>query len=799
MESMLLGGDDSSSDDTDDEMLEEVTAGTAVPAAAAVAATVKPMQVSVPAPDSSAMSQSELSNRLKSLYSPASKAAQQQAQAPAPLAVSSRPSQQQLAPASSLSSMQQSRPNPSMPSMQQPQPHQVRQVEVKQERPSSSSEAFRPLMPNRPPPQVPHQAQQRPSINSDPFEPTPLSIMRERQQAKEAAKASAPQQQQQQQAPPHPAMRTGSSSTATSKASSNTTAQISNTSTSNLELDNKSKLEREAKARKERFLMFTRVLMKYLEQKDAAMHARAKAVIRECADKNKNKERGYESVTASMQKRLKDIVGVAYWNRAEAYLNHFLKQKEKEDFQKKHEASSSQQQQQQPQPAPVAPPKTQQLVQEEKQRQAKVEETRREIEKKKAQLLLEKKHRETVDQQRKAQHLLREQQAQAQQRSREHAMMATARKAANEPAKKKKSDVKRRGSPSNSTISTTSAAAAAATRMNPVPAVEVKEPPPREYNDLMDLVDHAVDYNWSSAALLLGNDAIGDVNLDEEQKKLLYGEREKPPLPRQQTEVEPSTSPSSRLPASMRGWGSRNVLSARGAWARVRLPEQRKQIAEAGNQVPVVAGLRLPTASQTAPESPKLTPEATWLNDEKAEEDATLALLSEGTEMYLKSILEKAITAARQRENLDGIRLWHLQHGPTMPPMSLRLGCDVKRQVAQVAGNAAKTVQRMEEALERQTNVPTKARDLTNDETLYQASSMSDLALRPKLASATEQAELNAKRSFEVFGGKESGGAPFGRVPKQPKIILGDLKLSREWNDYSHQRMGIATPHILYE
>jgi hypothetical protein len=193
-----------------------------------------------------------------------------------------------------------------------------------------------------------------------------------------------------------------------------------------------------------------------------------------------------------------------------------------------------------------------------------------------------------------------------------------------------------------------------------------------------------------------------------------------------------------------------------------------------------------------------LTPEATWFNDEKVEDDATLWLLSEGTEMYLKSIVEKAITAARQRENLDGIRLWHLQHGPTKPPMSLRLGCDVKRQVAQVAGNAAKTVQRMEEALKRQTNVPTKARDLTNDETLYQATSMSDLALRPKLASATEQADLNAKRSFQVFGGKESGGAPFGRVPKRPKITVGDLKLSSEWNDYSHQRMGIATPYILY-
>jgi hypothetical protein len=437
--------------------------------------------------------------------------------------------------------------------------------------------------------------------------------MRERQQVKEAAKASAPPQQQ---ALPHPAMRTGASSTVSNASSK--TAQTSNTSVSKLEEDNKSKLERDAKARKERFLMFTRVLMKYLEQKDPGMHARAKAVIRECADKNKNKERGYESVTASMQKRLKDMVGEAYWTRAEAYLNHFLKQKEKMVTQKKQEASSSHQQQ----PVPAVPPKTQQQVQEEKQRLANIEGMRREIEKKKVQF-----QSVATAQQRKAQQLPREQQTQVQHRSREQDMIAVTRKAASEPVKKKKADVKRRASPSSSTISPMPAAATAASRMTPVPLAEVKEPPLREYNDLMDLVDHAVDYNWTSAALLLGNEAIGDVNLNDEQKKLLYAE--KPSLLGQERKAKLSTAPSSQPPASMRGWGMRNVLSARGAWARVRLPEQRKQSAEAGIQVPIVAGLRLPTASQTAPEAPKLTPEAIWFNDKKAEDDATLWLLSD--------------------------------------------------------------------------------------------------------------------------------------------------------------------------
>ena len=86
----------------------------------------------------------------------------------------------------------------------------------------------------------------------------------------------------------------------------------------------------DAKRRKERFLMFTRVLMKYLEQKDPPMHIRAKQIIRECAERNKRKEMGYESVTASMHNRLRATVGEVYWKRAESYLSHFLKSKLKQ-------------------------------------------------------------------------------------------------------------------------------------------------------------------------------------------------------------------------------------------------------------------------------------------------------------------------------------------------------------------------------------------------------------------------------------------------------------------------------------
>jgi hypothetical protein len=45
--------------------------------------------------------------------------------------------------------------------------------------------------------------------------------------------------------------------------------------------------------------IFQSVLMKYLEQKDPPLHLRVKAIIKDCAERNRNKEPGYESVTGT--------------------------------------------------------------------------------------------------------------------------------------------------------------------------------------------------------------------------------------------------------------------------------------------------------------------------------------------------------------------------------------------------------------------------------------------------------------------------------------------------------------------
>ena len=64
---------------------------------------------------------------------------------------------------------------------------------------------------------------------------------------------------------------------------------------------------------KERFLMFTRVLMKYLEQRDKTMHSQAKTQIKECYEKNKAGDPQYASLTTSMETRLRNTAGEVYW------------------------------------------------------------------------------------------------------------------------------------------------------------------------------------------------------------------------------------------------------------------------------------------------------------------------------------------------------------------------------------------------------------------------------------------------------------------------------------------------------
>eukprot|EP00546_Thalassionema_frauenfeldii_P013348 CAMPEP_0178909154 /NCGR_PEP_ID=MMETSP0786-20121207/8336_1 /TAXON_ID=186022 /ORGANISM="Thalassionema frauenfeldii, Strain CCMP 1798" /LENGTH=632 /DNA_ID=CAMNT_0020581167 /DNA_START=121 /DNA_END=2019 /DNA_ORIENTATION=+ len=494
-----------------------------------------------------------------------------------------------------------------------------------------------------------------------------------------------------------------------------------------------------AKKAKDQFLMFTRVLMKYLESKDQQMHARAKAVIRECAERNKKKEQGYESVTASMKKRLRQTVGEQYWKRAESYLLHFVDMRRKKQQQQPGGSSSTssatqqqqmmlqqqqlqQQQQQKLQNEKMRHQKMQQQKQHEQQKILMEQQKKREMEKRKIQKqkeeMLRKQQNEKIRQQKLQQSRENKEQAAA------AAKAARATKA--ESTKRRGSNAKRSGTPVTS--ATTS-------------APEVVDDAPREYNEFMEMIDHAVNYDWTTAPTLLAQKDV--VDLDTEQQNLLYGN------------ARPKISTDHKL---RRGWTDRNVVSTRTAWAKVRLPELDR------NQASSAMRYR-------------------WLNEERAEEDRTLALLSEASQIYIKDIFSKALECARQRENLQGIRLWHMQHSTKTdgnnesPPMGLRLGCDVSRQVALAEGNAALTVKRMEEALKRRKRNGT-AEDV--EDYMSNATSMGDLACFPKLASSVEKADYHAKRCFEVSGGKDSSSPPLGRVPKQAKIMAEDFEMGME-------------------
>mmetsp|Transcript_27332 Transcript_27332/g.39580 ORF Transcript_27332/g.39580 Transcript_27332/m.39580 type:complete len:377 (+) Transcript_27332:520-1650(+) len=372
----------------------------------------------------------------------------------------------------------------------------------------------------------------------------------------------------------------------------------------------------------------------------------------------------------------------------------------------------------------------------------------------------------------------------------------------------------------------------------------------------MEVIDHAVKYNHSNAGLLLSPNLVQcDVNIHEEQWKLVYGDigdatktqqgQQRPQQPSLQRPVLPvAAAASSSLPPALRGWGKRNIVSARTAWARVRLPEQQqKQQNDLKNKFPslptkstwstpqtaafAISSTEVTATTATDPSSSSsdttlLSPSTAWVNDEKAEEDITLALLSEATEIYLKTILEGAVSAARSRQNIDGIRLWHQQHvgassnastpagsaprtnennKKKAPALSLRLGCDVKRQVALAQGNAAKTYQRMEEALSRRNNHRysssknnTNLKDITSFEN---ATSMSDLSMKPTLSkNATSEADYHAKRSFEIYGGKDSGVPPLGRVPKKGIITARDFRACMDDPVFPFKSRGINSSII---
>ena len=79
--------------------------------------------------------------------------------------------------------------------------------------------------------------------------------------------------------------------------------------------------------KKEQFLMFTRVLIKYLETMDYEMHQRAEQVLKMCSERNEAGDPEYSSLTNCMRINLRRTVGEQYWRKAEVYTKTFLQTK----------------------------------------------------------------------------------------------------------------------------------------------------------------------------------------------------------------------------------------------------------------------------------------------------------------------------------------------------------------------------------------------------------------------------------------------------------------------------------------
>ena len=605
------------------------------------------------------------------------------------------------------------------------------------------------------------------------------------------------------------------------------------------------------------------------------MHIRAKAEIKECYEKNKNGDPQFKSLTQSMKARLRATVGESYWKKAHDYLEHFFRQKTQKGI--KEDSSSGSRSTQPPNAntsnssaqlssrllsssqaaamkmplqssttAPGGPVSTsssvssplsaadaaiaaKQKADAEKKAKANERNRKRRAENK----------RKKEDEQRK---LLLAKQGGA-------AVSGVSLPSMTFPD----SGLTSPGSTATpSTIGGSSLSSAAASKKDNKFKKTLKHsssisstgslkkkitPVSKEYNQDMEQLDHAVMIDVKSLPNLLAKEFTSDINLNDEQRKLLYGDT-------QQAKVKAITDAAARLlssdtldaklkeekgipplkyslPNMYTGWGDKNVVSVRTAWAKVRLPERENLIIDRENDALKKARMEKPmgeppasredegdskvsTSGDVSPstipsmvvEEPVLsdsspvlkieddTTNHVWYNESRASQDPTLALLSEATELYLKSTIEKAISNARLRQNLDGLRLWNsLQTRinskvPDISPPSavIRLGCDVRRQIALAEGNAAVTYVRMEEAISRQNDTyHTDSADIDPNIMILESTSMADLSKKPPLKSAVKNADMYAKRKFEIYGGKHSNEPPLGRVPKQAKVTLQDM------------------------
>lgn len=78
------------------------------------------------------------------------------------------------------------------------------------------------------------------------------------------------------------------------------------------------------KAQRARFLLFIKILFKYLVRVDEhLLHDRAKCIVLECTQRNRMGDPRYTPLVEAVERQLKPCVGEVYWRQAALLLRHF--------------------------------------------------------------------------------------------------------------------------------------------------------------------------------------------------------------------------------------------------------------------------------------------------------------------------------------------------------------------------------------------------------------------------------------------------------------------------------------------
>lgn len=77
-----------------------------------------------------------------------------------------------------------------------------------------------------------------------------------------------------------------------------------------------------------RFMLYLRVLLKYLQRKDDQdTYETLKLALHDCAKKSRRQEKGYESLTFAMQRLIPEIVSEEDLARAREYMDLFVQRR----------------------------------------------------------------------------------------------------------------------------------------------------------------------------------------------------------------------------------------------------------------------------------------------------------------------------------------------------------------------------------------------------------------------------------------------------------------------------------------